>query len=132
MSKTNHALVLVVATIVALGSPLASHVANAATLTAATQTGKLPKSSAADKVKFEASVKLANMAFEKSKGDKSFIAAVKAKDAALVKRILIKNGADSSISKVVFEGPSAGSAERIKITISGSYPPPTLTITIKF
>ena len=131
MSKVTRALAFAVATTILLGSPLVFQAADAATLPKTTQQ-QLPKPSAADKAKFDAAVQRANMAFEKSQGDKAFNAAVKAKDAAAVKRILMKNGADAIISKVIFEGPTPGAAQKIKITISGSYPPPTLIITIKF
>jgi hypothetical protein len=129
MSKATRTLAVAFAAMVLFGSPLALQAVDAAGMAPAKQ--ELPKQSALDKATLDAAIKRTNMAFAKSQSDKAFIAAVKAKDSAAVKAILMKNGADAFISTVNFEGNGAGAA-RLKITVSGSCCPPTLIIVIRF
>jgi hypothetical protein len=104
-------LAAAVAAVILLGTPAVVQIGNAAELPKAGST--LPN---ADRALADAAIQKTNKAFEKSKADKAFVEAVKSKNSAMVKTILIKNGAPDSIAGIKFMGPTPG-AQRIKIVV---------------
>ena len=114
MSKITHVLAAAVAAAILLGTPAVVQIGNAAELPKAGS--KLPTLPKADSALADAAIQKTNMAFEKIKGDKAFMEAVKSKNSAMVKAILIKNGAPDSIAGIKFVGPAPG-AQRIKIVV---------------
>jgi len=70
-------------------------------------------------------------AFDMVKGHEDFIKAVKAKDAKLVKAMLMQDGAPDAFGEIRFEGPGK-SAKLVIIKVSGRCCPPQLVIVIQF
>src|SRR5665213_1188259 len=114
MSKITQVLAAAVAAALLMGTPSVVQIGNAAELPKAGST--LPTLPKADSALANVAIQKTNMAFEKVKGDKAFMEAVKSKNSAMVKSILIKNGAPDSIAGIKFTGPTPG-AERIRIVV---------------
>ena len=114
MPKITHVLAAAVAAAILLGTPAVVQIGNAAELPKAGST--LPTLPKADSALADAAIQKTNMAFDKIKGDKAFMEAVKSKNSAMVKSILIKNGAPDSIAGIKFMGPAPG-AQRIRIVV---------------
>ena len=114
MSKITQVLAAAVAAAILMGTPAVVQIGNAAELPKAGST--LPTLPKADSALADVAIQKTNMAFEKIKGDKAFMEAVKSKNSAMVKAILIKNGAPDSIAGIKFMGPTPG-AQRIKIVV---------------
>jgi hypothetical protein len=129
MSKITHALAAAVAAAILLGTPAVVQIGNAAEIPKAGS--PLPKLPKANNAQLDAAIRQTNMAFEKIKGDKAFMEAVKSKNSAMVKAFFIKAGAPDSIAGIKFTGP-APVAQKIKIVVSGSCCPMTITIVISF
>jgi hypothetical protein len=119
MSKFILAIAVAFMSAVLIATPIVFQMEDAAALTKAEQ------------AQLDAAIKKTNMAVQKVQGSKAFMDAVKAKDAATIKSILIKNGAPDSIAEIKFDGPNTP-AQRIKIVVSGSCCPPMLIIVIRF
>jgi hypothetical protein len=126
MSKITHALAAAVVAAILLGTPAVVQIGSAAELPKAGST--LPKT---DQAQLDAAIQQTNMAFEKIKGDKAFMEAVKNKNSDMVKAFFIKAGAPKFITGIKFMAPEAG-AKGIKIVVTARCCPPELVITIRF
>ena len=127
MSKITHALATAVAAAILLGTPAVIQIGNAAELPKTTS--PLPK--ADNNPQLDMAIRQTNMAFEKIKGDKAFMEAVKSKNFPMVKAFFIKAGAPDFIKDIRFTGPTPG-AQGMRIVITARCCPPELVITIRF
>ena len=127
MSKFIHVLAAAVAAAILSGTPAVVQIGNAAELPK--PVSPLPKVD--NNAQLNMAIRQTNMAFEKIKGDRAFMEAVKSKNIPMVKAFLIKAGAPNSIKEIVFIGPTPG-AQRIRIVVTGRCCPPELVITIRF
>jgi len=127
MAKFTHMLAAVMAAAILSGTPAIVQIAIAAELPK--PVSPLPKVD--NNAQLDMAIRQTNMAFDKIKGDKAFMAAVMSKNFPMVKAFFIKAGAPNAIKEIQFTGPTPG-AQGIRIVVSGTCCPPELVIKIRF